>query len=62
MTGREYKESYTFEELVDVMERAGANNAEFAIGKMMDTIEAETGSWPNWEDAAPDWVVRNCLG
>lgn len=53
---------YTFSELATIMKNHGANLADVAIGRMMDIIEEETGSWPNWSDEAPEWVVRNCLG
>lgn len=56
------KKKYTFSELVDIMERHGANMADIAIGHMMDAIEEETGTWPSWSDEAPDWVVNNCIG
>lgn len=56
------KKRYTFSELVKIMESHGANLAEVAIGRMMDIIEEETGTWPNWSDEAPEWVVSNCLG
>ena len=53
---------YTFSELEDIMRKAGCNNADYALGDMMDIVEEETGSWPNWDDIAPEWVVKNCLG
>lgn len=56
------KKSYTFSELEDEMRKAGCNLADIAIGRMMVIIEEETGKSPNWDDVAPDWVVRNCMG
>lgn len=56
------KKTYTFSELVEIAESRGANLAEVAIGRMMDIIEKETGTWPNWSDEAPEWVVSNSLG
>jgi hypothetical protein len=53
---------YTYEKLVEIMERKGCNLAEIAIGTMMDMVEEETGRFPNWDDIAPEWVVKNCLG
>ena len=66
-TSKTYKEDtimkkYTFSELVNIMEKNGANLAEVAIGRMMDIIEEETGDFPNWTDIAPEWVVNNCFG
>ena len=54
--------TYTFSKLVDIMEASGCNLADLAIGRMMDIIEEQTGKFPNWEDIAPNWVVKNCIG
>ena len=35
------------------------NLADVALMQMMDIIEEETGSWPNWEDEAPQWILNN---
>lgn len=51
---------YTFSQLVDLMVSRGCNNADIAIADMMDIIETETGKWPNWDDIAPEWVVKQC--
>lgn len=51
----------TFNEIVKHMEAKGNNLAEVAIGRMMDIIEEETGIFPDWNDVAPEWVVKNCL-
>lgn len=50
----------TFDELVRRMKKNGANLADVAIGRMMDIIEEETGTFPNWDDDAPQWVLDNC--
>lgn len=50
----------TFSQLVDLMESRGCNLADVAIANMMDIIEEETGKWPNWDDIAPEWVVKQC--
>lgn len=52
--------TYTFNQLVDIMEQKGCNLADIAIGQMMDIIEDETGKYPNWDDIAPIWVLENC--
>ena len=56
------KTQLTYSDLVEIMESHGANLAEVAIGRMMDIVGEETGTWPNWSDIALEWVVRNCLG
>lgn len=56
------KKNYTYDELVNLMKKKGCNLAEYAIADMMDMIEEETGTWPNWDEEAPEWVVKNCLG
>ncbi len=48
----------TYQELVEAMQKRGANLADVAIGRMMDMVEEETGVWPNWDDPAPDWVLE----
>lgn len=53
---------YTFNELLEIMFDNGANCADVALGRMMDDIEEETGKWPRWDQVAPDWVVKICLG
>lgn len=52
----------TFAKLVDRLEKNGCNLAEVAIGSMMDIIEEQTGTFPNWTDNAPDWVIKTALG
>ena len=52
----------TYSELVTRMEKAGNNLAEVAIGSMMDIVEEETGRFPDWDDEAEDWVIKNCIG
>lgn len=53
---------YTYNQLVERMEYMGNNLAEVAVGRMMDIVEEHTGDYPSWNDFAPDWVVRNCIG
>ena len=53
---------YTYSELLDITETRGDILADVAIGRMMDMVEDETGEFPDWEDIAPSWIVRNCLG
>lgn len=50
----------TFRELVRTMEARGENLADYFVGRMMTIIEEETGTFPDWSDKAPDWVVENC--
>lgn len=50
----------TYAELVGVMVGKGCNLAPFAIGRMMDMVEEETGEFPNWSDLVPDWVLESC--
>lgn len=52
---------YTYYELVIQMEKQGMNRPMDYIGEIMDLIEAKTGTWPDWDDIAPDWVVNDCL-
>lgn len=52
----------TFNELIARAKAHGANLAEVAIGRMMIIIEEQTGEFPNYNDIAPDWVVKNVLG
>lgn len=52
----------TYNDLVEKMEALGCNLAEVAIGRMMDIVEEETGRFPDWNDKAPEWVVKNCIG
>ena len=49
----------TYRELLERAERNGMNMADVAVGRMMDIVEEQTGSWPNWDDEAPVWVLRN---
>jgi len=48
----------TFTELLNKAEK-NMNCAYTAMLDMMDIIEEQTGSWPNWDDEAPAWVLRN---
>ena len=56
------EERYTYRQLVDRMESKGNNLADVAVGRMMDIVEEQTGTYPDWDDFAPDWVVKNCIG
>ena len=51
----------TYRQLVEHMERMGNNLADVAIGRMMDIVFEETGNYPNWDDKAPEWIVKNCM-
>ena len=55
-------EKYTYQQLVDRMESKGNNLADVAVGRMMDIVEEQTGTYPDWNDVAPEWVVKNCIG
>lgn len=52
----------TYRELVERLEKGGANLGEVAVARMMDIVYEETGGYPNWSDEAPEWVVNNCVG
>ncbi len=52
----------TYAELTEKMEKAGNNLAEVAIGRMMDIVGDETGNYPDWDDQAEDWVIKECIG
>ena len=54
--------NYTFSQLEEMMFEKGNNLADVAIGRMMTMIEEETGQFPSWNDNAPAWVVKNCIG
>ena len=56
------KKNYTFNDLEEIMRDHGHNLADVAIGRMMCIIEEETGSFPSWNETAPEWVVKNCIG
>lgn len=55
------KEKFTYEKLVDYLIKKGNNLAEIAIGDMMEIVENETGTFPNWNDIVPDWILKNCF-
>lgn len=55
------KKTYTYDQLVNLMNKNGSNLADVAIGRMMLIIEEETGVFPDWNDIAPEWVVNNCF-
>lgn len=52
----------TYAQLADRMVRNGNNLAEVAINRMMVMVEEDTGIFPDWDDIAPDWVIKNCIG
>lgn len=52
---------YTYNQLEEIMRQNGCNLADIAIGRMMIIVEEETGDFPNWNDIAPEWVVKNCI-
>ena len=53
---------YTFEQIDDAINRTGNYTSRLlrtqALGIMMDEIAEETGSYPKWEDVAPEWVIN----
>lgn len=53
---------FTWRQLEEKLRKAGNNQADVAIGRMMDIVEEETGEWPDYGDIAPAWAVRNVLG
>ena len=48
-----------YSELLNKAEQDGMNCAETALGRMMNMVEEETGSWPNWSDQVPSWILKN---
>ncbi len=58
----ETPKEYTYEELADAMKEKGTNMADVAIGRMMNIVETETGRFPDWDEKAPDWVVKQAMG
>ena len=40
----------------------GQNCADVALGRMMDSVEEETGQFPDWDDEAPDWIIKLMIG
>lgn len=40
----------------------GQNCADVALGRMMDSIEEEIGRFPDWDDEAPDWIIKLMIG
>ena len=53
---------YTFSQLLNIMERCGNNLAYLAVGRWMDAVELQTGTFPEWDDFAPEWCVNLALG
>lgn len=49
----------TYSRLLAKAEQDGNNCAEVALGRMMDIVEEQTGSWPNWNDQVPEWILNN---
>ena len=49
----------TYSELLEKAYANGMNCAEVALGQMMDIVEEETGKFPGWSDAVPEWVIKN---
>lgn len=52
---------FTWRQLEEKLRKAGNNQADVAIGRMMDIVEEETGERPDYGDIAPARVVRNVL-
>lgn len=53
---------YTYRELIETLEANGCNLADVAVVRMMAIVEEQTGKFPDYNDVAPDWVVRSCIG
>ena len=49
----------TYSELLSRAEEGGANCADVALGRMMDIVEEESGTFPNWDDEAPEWILEH---
>lgn len=54
----------TYNEVLERMENFCYNVdlASVALGRMMDIVEEETGVFPDWDDKAPDWIIKNVFG
>ena len=52
----------TYSQVLEAAFKNGDNLADIALGRMMDTVEAETGKWPEWNDQAPEWIIKNMIG
>ena len=48
----------TYQELLESVEDQ-MSCAEVALGRMMDIVEEQTGSFPSWDDKAPEWILKN---
>ncbi len=55
-------ENYTYRKLVEHMEKMGCNLADVAVCRMMEIVEEQNGDFPSWNDTAPEWVVKTCIG
>ena len=54
------KSKMTFDELLNFLYDRGDNLADVALGRMMDSVEEETGHWPSWTDEVPEWILEIC--
>ena len=50
----------TVDELLNFLYDRGDNLADVALGRMMDSVEEETGHWPSWTDEVPEWILEIC--
>lgn len=49
----------TYRELIAWAEaNTNITNPEFTLGQMMDVVEEQTGTWPNWGDQVPEWIMN----
>lgn len=53
--------NYTYEEILYILEERGCI-VETTIERMMIIVEEQTGTAPNWNDNAPEWIIKKCLG
>lgn len=55
---------YTWDSLLTTAIKRGSKfeRAQDAIGRMMDQVEEDTGTWPNWSDIAPQWAAEAVYG
>lgn len=49
----------TYAELLEMAESCGMNNAQVALGRMMDQVEEDAGEWPAWSDPVPEWILES---
>lgn len=59
-----YPDDITYAELLDQVIDRGASEywATASLMRMMDEVEEHTGTWPDWDDIAPDWIRHRMEG